>query len=275
MHYEYAAIFHVSRKRHGKAVSGARRRPELAPRFFNMPRLTGGRSATGTMMKTEEATQKPHLLIVDDQRLLLDLLCKELREHYQITAVNSRHAAQNAIRNTRFQVAMLDLQLGAEDDGLHLLPELLRRGFKVLVLTDAMDRAAIRACIRLGAHGVVDKTWELSHLHEALGAVLSNHLAFPQQLLSQALLEPRNLLPYLSDREMLILDLLLQQPMPSNEEMASKIGISTGRVKNCLTEIYSKFKVIGRHALAEEARRRGYFPGIHRARMADKSRQQP
>ncbi|WP_338845945.1 response regulator transcription factor [Massilia sp. W12] len=210
--------------------------------------------------------------MIDDHKLLMDALSINLSDNFRVTAVSNRREMRLALRNEKYAVALLDLYLGQEGDGLSLLPELLERGAKVLIFSGTSDQAAIRASIRMGAHGFVDKAWELRHLHAALRAVLDDHLAYPQELLSQVLREPKNMVPYLSEREVMLLDMLLKQPMPSNEEMAAVLLISTGRVKNCLTELYSKFNVENRHALVDEARRRGYFPGMHPARMAGKIR---
>ncbi len=219
-----------------------------------------------------KAPSMHNLLMIDDHKLLTEALTHNLGNDYRVTAVTTRREMQQALRSERYAVALLDLYLAHEGDGLSLLPDLLERGAKVLIFSGTADQAAIRASIRLGAHGYVDKARDLSQLHLALRAVLSDHLAYPQELLAQALREPRNMVPYLSEREVLLLDMLLTQPMPGNEDMARKLQISTGRVKNCLTDLYAKFHVESRHALVEEARRRGYFSGMHPARMSPRVR---
>ncbi len=220
-----------------------------------------------TAIDTASSADKPYLLIIDDHRLVAEAFAQILAQDYRVIIATGKKQMQQVLRNQRPAIALLDLYLAQEGDGLHLLPELLERGVKVLIFSGTTDQVALRASIRLGAHGYVSKSGDMAQLRVALHAVQGGHLAFPQELLAQALREPRNMVPFLSEREILLLDMLLTQPMPGNEEMAGKLRISTGRVKNCLTDLYAKFDVDSRHALVEEARRRGYFPGIHPARM--------
>ncbi|WP_338845413.1 response regulator transcription factor [Massilia sp. W12] len=212
--------------------------------------------------------ERPHIILIDDHKLVAQALSHVLSSEYRVTLAANQREMRLAMRQTRFAVALLDLFLANEGDGLSLLPELLNHNIKVLVFADASDKAAIRASITMGAHGYVDKAGELHQLRAALKAVMQDHLAFPQELLSAALREPRNIVPQLSEREVRLLDMMLAEPMPSNEDMAKRLFISIGRVKNCLTDLYAKFNVQSRHALVAEARRRGYFIGMHPARMA-------
>ncbi len=225
-------------------------------------------------MQTDNTNTLPSLLIVDDHRAVLEGLQHCFQTEYRVTLAHDLGAMRRVLRQQQFDVVLLDLFLGEAGDGLHALPELLRYQCRVIMVagseSQALEDATIRACLQMGAHGYVSKRWELARFKQAIAAVLSNHLAYPQSVLAQALREPRNSLPFLSERETALLNLLLQSPMPSNEEMAAALHISTGRVKNCLTELYSKFKVDSRHTLVQKARELGYFPGIHPARMAGK-----
>ena len=72
----------------------------------------------------ESSKNKPHLLLVDDDKSLLRLLTIRLEgEGYQVTAVEDGNAALRKLQNDAFDVVLSDLRMPGLD-GLSLFEEI-------------------------------------------------------------------------------------------------------------------------------------------------------
>ncbi|WP_338847361.1 hypothetical protein V8J88_01420 [Massilia sp. W12] len=78
----------------------------------------------------------------------------------------------------------------------------------------------------------------------------------------RAFRDQRDAIPVMHASEVKILDLLMREPDMENSELAPRVKLSYGRVKNVMTGLLNKFGVSNRHQLVYEAKRRGYFPGM-------------
>src|SRR5437764_11768421 len=80
------------------------------------------------------STPTAHLLIVDDEPIIRDSLAEFLtQEGFAVTACGSAEEALGRARQTRFDLALCDVQLPGMD-GLELLDRLLKIGPDTLVL---------------------------------------------------------------------------------------------------------------------------------------------
>jgi PAS domain S-box-containing protein len=70
-----------------------------------------------------EANGRPHILHVDDDRDVLDLVAQTLRPTASVTSVESLEEARHALLLQQFDLAVLDMKLGPVS-GLDLLPDL-------------------------------------------------------------------------------------------------------------------------------------------------------
>lgn len=211
-----------------------------------------------------------NLLLVDDHQLIAQSISKALAPNFRVTSARNPREMREALKKDSFSIALLDLYLADDGDGLYLMPELQKASTKVIILSGTATESSLRACIKLGAHGFVDKAHNMQNLLDAIEAVNADHLAYPPQVLAQVIQESENVIPHLTERETKILNLLVNEPTPSNDSIAQALFVSPGRIKNCLTSLFEKFAVSNRHALLQEAKRRGYFTGMHPARMANK-----
>jgi len=111
-----------------------------------------------------------NILIVDDEKNIRSTLsvCLETMG-YSVTAVGNGSAALIALRQTRYDIAFLDLRLGSEN-GMDLLPEMLALcpGIAIIIITAyATFETAVEA-IRLGAKDYLPKPFSPAQIRHVI-----------------------------------------------------------------------------------------------------------
>ncbi|HXF16268.1 MAG TPA: sigma-54 dependent transcriptional regulator, partial [Burkholderiales bacterium] len=112
--------------------------------------------------------QKPELLIVDDDPLIVDTLTFVLGKDYSVRAAGSREQVKSLLRQLDVspELALVDLGLPPSphrpDEGFHLIADLLAHcpTMKILVLSGQNDEANARYARTLGAAEFVAKPCE-------------------------------------------------------------------------------------------------------------------
>jgi DNA-binding NarL/FixJ family response regulator len=107
------------------------------------------------------AREPIRVLLVDDQRLLVDALCVALRAEGlepELAPVSSRDALVDRVRTSSPALVLLDLDLGgALGDGTDLVAPCVSAGSRVLVVSGVTDELWIAAALEQGACAAVDK----------------------------------------------------------------------------------------------------------------------
>lgn len=129
-----------------------------------------------------------HILVVDDE-LHIRTSLKELlpRDGYQVVAVESGEDALGCIADEKFDLALIDLQLG-EMGGMDLLAALRQRSPDtiVIVLTGHASLDAAVETLRQGAHDYLFKPAKPAELRASVRAGLAKHREMRQRdLLAQ------------------------------------------------------------------------------------------
>jgi len=118
----------------------------------------------------------PHLLLVDDDPLIVDTLSIVLGQAFQIHSAASREAAINLVRSLPQapQLALIDLGLPPlphePEEGYRLISALLSHSpaMKIIVLSGQSEVAAARHARSLGATEFVAKPAKPAHLKQVL-----------------------------------------------------------------------------------------------------------
>ena len=119
-------------------------------------------------MNTSAATDKPELLIVDDDPLITDTLDFVLGRDYSVRVAASRAQVKSLLRqmDSPPELALIDLGLPPAphrpDEGFHLIGELLAASpsMKIIVLSGQTDESNARYARTLGAMEFVAKPCE-------------------------------------------------------------------------------------------------------------------
>ena len=200
------------------------------------------------------------IMIVDDHEMIIDCVVNGLRDQFDVVVAKNADKMREFISNDKFALVLMDLDLRDGVGGIDLLPELNSAHVPVMILSGTADKAALRTCVAMGVRGFFDKRDSESKLLPSIQAVLAGHQSFPDGVLASLHQDDHDKLPRMSRRELDVLNQVFAVPVRPNEEIAEALHLSTGRVKNILTDLFRKFEVNTRHELSLEARRRGYHP---------------
>ena len=131
-------------------------------RMTNQPEQSGIATMPAAVQRT--------ILVVDDEENFLTLLHWFLTQRgYQVATASSVDQALSLVDGRTFDVALLDLRLGA-GDGMTLLEELTRRlpNIKVFMMTAYPTVSSIKQAFDKGALRYLTKPVDLQELAEAL-----------------------------------------------------------------------------------------------------------
>lgn len=126
-----------------------------------------------TRSRTPPPDNAPHLLVVDDDRRILDLLSRYLSDHgYRVTTASSASEARARLNGIEFDLLVLDVMMPGET-GLELA-RAIRSGSNVPILmltarTEPIDRIA---GLEIGADDYIGKPFEPRELLLRIGNVL-------------------------------------------------------------------------------------------------------
>src|SRR3978361_614749 len=117
--------------------------------------------------------QSPHILVIDDDREIRDLLARFLeKQRFRVTAVRDGKEARRAWLNGHYQLVVLDLMLPGES-GLDLARWLRTQSDIPIVMLTAMGEETDRIIgLELGADDYMPKPFNPRELLARIRAVL-------------------------------------------------------------------------------------------------------
>jgi two-component system OmpR family response regulator len=120
-----------------------------------------------------QMSRSPHILIVDDDREIRNLLMRFLTEHgFRVTPVADGRGMQSALKNGRFDLVVLDVMLPG-DDGLTLCRRLRHEiQIPILMLTALSSEADRILGLELGADDYLTKPFSPRELVARIKAIL-------------------------------------------------------------------------------------------------------
>ena len=223
-------------------------------------------------MKTPAADNAPiRVCLVDDQRLMRDGLRTLLELEHDLEVVGEAEEGEAALQlyqAARPDVVLMDVRMPGMD-GVEATRQILLRwpDARVIILTTFDDDAYIFDGLRAGALGYLLKDVSGQELADAIrqvaqgGALIQpsvarkvlaefSRLPPSQPSSSTALLEP------LTSREKEILGWITKGL--TNKEIALRLNLTEGTVKNYISVIYQKLNVQDRTQAALKARELGF-----------------
>ncbi|SFL44609.1 two component transcriptional regulator, LuxR family [Gracilibacillus orientalis] len=198
------------------------------------------------------------VLLAEDQVMVRQGLKAmiEVDEEIEVTgeADNGRQAVVLCEKQL-FDVAVLDIRM-PEMDGIEAA-KVLRSRFphlKILMLTTFDDNQYVMDALKLGVSGYMLKDGDTESLIRSIKSALKGGLSLQDQVAAKvmpALLENEEKVtidPTLTPRERAILKCIGEGL--SNKEMAERLGLSVGTVKNQTSQILDKLELRDRTQLA-------------------------
>jgi len=204
------------------------------------------------------AAQRPaiRVVIAEDQAMVLGALAALLEMEGDIKVVaqvrNGRDALDAVYANTP-DVLITDIEMPGLT-GLEVVAQLKGRAVtKVIVVTTFARPGYLRRAIDAGALGYLLKDSPARELADAVRRVHSGHRVINSDLAAEALGEPDPL----TDRERQVLR--LAGDGASSEEIAKRLGLSDGTVRNYLSEAIGKLGAANRVDASRIARSKGWL----------------
>ena len=198
------------------------------------------------------------VLIVDDDALIRDSLqlLLDLEDDFQVvaTAANGQEAFSK-FQEHQPDLVLMDVRMPVMDGvlGTKLIRE-HSRNVKIVILTTFKDDEYIKAALKNGASGYILKSQPAESIMETLRMVAKGNIVLEQNV-ATSLAGMIGDLPknsredlQLSARELEILELVSEGL--SNREIAKKIYLSEGTVRNYITALLEKLSLRDRTQLA-------------------------
>ena len=193
--------------------------------------------------------------IAEDQAMVLGALAAllERAEGIQVVAqVRNGREALEAIATCEPDVLIADIEM-PEMSGLEVAKRLKDQPVRVIVLTTFARPGYLRRAIDAGARGYLLKDSPARELADAVRKVFRGERVIDSELAAEALGEPDPL----TDREREVLRLASEGA--SGKDIAKRLGISRGTVRNYLSEAMDKLGGINRVDAARIARAKGWL----------------
>ena len=198
-----------------------------------------------------------NIIIVDDDCLVSGALktILEVNGDIRVTAIGADgREAIELYRKFRPDVLLMDIRM-KEMNGLDAAGEILREfpDAKILLLTTFSDDEYIIKALRLGAKGYLLKQ-DYASILPALRAVDSGQIVFGHEIVRKLpnLIQEKTPLDYseyeINDREYEIIRWIAEGL--SNKEIAAKMFLSEGTVRNYLSSILDKLSLRDRTQIA-------------------------
>ncbi|WP_426980848.1 response regulator [Bacillus pseudomycoides] len=197
------------------------------------------------------------ILIVDDQPIISDSLELLLREYgFRVSVANSGVQALKQCEEKQPHVVLMDIQM-PEMNGITTTKEIKHRwpGTKVIMVTTFEETSSASEAIEAGVEGYVLKSVPPKELVAAIqlvnsgGTMLSHDIA--NRLFKEYSPIPKKLPYELTPREMDVLGCLKEGLR--YKEIAAKLFLSEGTVRNYASSIYMKLQVSGRGEAVKKA----------------------
>ena len=197
------------------------------------------------------------VVLAEDQRMMLGALGVLLGLEDDLEVVGTALDGDEALRlvvSLTPHVLLTDIEMPGLS-GLDVAAEIRRQGLstRVVILTTFSRSGYLRRALDAGAAGYLLKDAPSATLAEAIRAVHSGRRAIDPQLAAEAWTEADPL----TDREREVLRLAGEGL--ANAEIAARLHLSDGTVRNYLSEAIGKLGVSNRTAAARLARERGWL----------------
>ena len=211
-----------------------------------------------------------HILIVDDHPLFregMKILLSSLDPAVRMSEAGTVAEAVARARTESPDLVLLDMNLPGVSrlDALREVKAACESAAVVVVSADE-DPLFVRACIDAGAAGYIPKTTDSTLTIQALRLVLAHGIYLPRSALTRpGTARPSGSaaawrdLPQLSDRQMAVLERMLQGK--PNKIIARDLNIAVGTVKAHLWAVYQALGVTSRSQAMYRVHELGLFDG--------------
>jgi two-component system, NarL family, response regulator DesR len=197
------------------------------------------------------------IVIAEDQQLLLGAFGSLLDLEDDMEVVGKATNGEEAIALvSKFQpnVCIMDIEMPGKT-GLEAAEELKNLGLdcKVIILTTFARSGYFRRALKAGVSGYLLKDSPSEELANSIRSVMSGKRIYAPELIEDVYSEDNPL----TDRERAVLELVADGN--NTQEIAEKLSIKTGTVRNYISTILDKLEVKNRIEAIIQSKEKGWF----------------
>ena len=197
------------------------------------------------------------LLVAEDQSMLRDALCQLLLLQEDVEEVLQVGNGQEAIRLLEthpVDIAILDIEMPIKT-GLEVLEwaKSQQPQLKVVIVTTFKRSGYFERALKAGVDAYVLKERRITDLMGTLHTVLSGQKEYSPELMEGILTHPNPL----SSQEQAVLKEVAKGA--SNQEIADRLFLSNGTIRNYMSAILTKLNAVNRTEAAKIAQEKGWL----------------
>ena len=197
------------------------------------------------------------LLVAEDQSMLRDALCQLLLLQEDVEEVLQAGDGQEAIRLLEthpVDIAILDIEMPIKT-GLEVLEwaKSQQPQLKVVIVTTFKRSGYFERALKAGVDAYVLKERRITDLMGTLHTVLSGQKEYSPELMEGILTHPNPL----SSQEQAVLKEVAKGA--SNQEIADRLFLSNGTIRNYMSAILTKLNAENRTEAAKIAQEKGWL----------------
>lgn len=197
--------------------------------------------------------------VTDDQRLFRNAMVELLSQEPALELVGSTSDGESLVelvRRVPVDVALVDVEMPPGMDGIQTADEVIRvsPSTKVIILTTFAHSGYVRRAMDVGVGGFLTKDTDVSDVVATIRRIHSGQRIVDPELAALALMSGPN---PLTAREREVLRLALDGV--SGGEIASRLFLTAGTVKNYSSSAMQKTHAKSRFQAAKVARERGWL----------------
>lgn len=197
------------------------------------------------------------LLVAEDQSMLRDALCQLLLLQEDVEDVLQAGDGQEAIRLLEthpVDIAILDIEMPIKT-GLEVLEwaKSQRPQLKVVIVTTFKRPGYFERALKAGVDAYVLKERRITDLMATLHTVLAGQKEYSPELMEGILTHPNPLSP----QEKAVLKEVAKGA--SNQEIADRLFLSNGTIRNYMSAILTKLDAENRTEAAKNAQEKGWL----------------
>lgn len=195
------------------------------------------------------------IVIAEDQQLLLGAFGSLLDLEEDMEVVGKASNGEEAVALVRkFQpdICIMDIEMPGKT-GLEAAEEIKGIGCKVIILTTFARSGYFQRALKAGVSGYLLKDSPSEELANSIRSIMAGRKIYAPELIEDVYSEENPL----TDREKAVLELVADGK--NTQEIAEKLSIKTGTVRNYISTILDKLEVKNRIEAIIQSKEKGWF----------------
>ncbi|MCJ7842332.1 response regulator transcription factor [Lederbergia sp. NSJ-179] len=195
------------------------------------------------------------IVIAEDQQMMLGALGSLLNLEDDMEVVGMANNGEDVIhlvKQLEPDICILDIEMPGKT-GLQASEELAGLTCKVIILTTFARSGYFQRAIKAGVSGYLLKDSPSEELANAIRHVMTGRKIYAPELMDDLYSEENPL----TAREKAVLELIADGK--NTKEIAAKLSITTGTVRNYISQILDKLEVTNRIEAITQSKKKGWF----------------